>query len=154
MQRFQNGSILRAKRKSGPDAWVFRWYDESRGKRTYRKRVIGTVDRMPLRRDAERAVLQHRVNINSGIVTPEMVIDLINHYKAHELTEERKAFATVEGHDNLPRAPYKAALGRDTPVLCPNCGGRTMAVLSQACSGNAKQDPKHHVGTIQPRTAA
>lgn len=27
MSRFQQGSLLRMKRKGAPDAWVFRWYD-------------------------------------------------------------------------------------------------------------------------------
>ncbi len=88
MPRFQNGSLMRMKRKSGPDAWVFRWYDESSGKRTYRKRVVGTVDKMPLRRDAERSVAQRRVNINREITSPDTVRDLIAHYKTHELTED------------------------------------------------------------------
>lgn len=86
MPRYQNGSLLKQKRKSGPDAWVFRWYDESSGRRTYRKRIVGTVDRLPLRRDAEKAVLQHRVNINNEIVAPQTVRDLIAHYKNHELS--------------------------------------------------------------------
>jgi hypothetical protein len=48
MSRFQEGSILRLKRKSGSDIWVFRWYEELNGTRTYRKVAIGTVDRFPL----------------------------------------------------------------------------------------------------------
>ena len=43
MSRFQQGSLLKQKRKCGPDVWVFRWYDESSGKRTYEKRNLGTV---------------------------------------------------------------------------------------------------------------
>jgi hypothetical protein len=41
MSRLQQGSLLRLKRKAGPDVWVFRWYDETDGTRTYRKRTIG-----------------------------------------------------------------------------------------------------------------
>jgi hypothetical protein len=37
MSRFQQGSFLKQKRKSGPDVWVFRWYDETSGKRTYKE---------------------------------------------------------------------------------------------------------------------
>ena len=47
MSRLQQGSLLRLKRKAGPDVWVFRWYDETDGTRTYRKRTIGTVVRFP-----------------------------------------------------------------------------------------------------------
>ena len=48
MSRFQQGSTLKLKRKSGPDMWVFRWYDESSGTRIYKKRNLGTVAEMPL----------------------------------------------------------------------------------------------------------
>ena len=86
--RYQNGSLFMLKRKHGSKVWVFRWYDESGGERTYRKRIVGSVESLPLRRDAEKAVLSLRSNINSGIVTPQTVTDLITHYKTHELTEE------------------------------------------------------------------
>jgi hypothetical protein len=65
MSRLQEGSLLRLKRKTGPDAWVFRWYDESDGTRRYRKTVVGTVDRLRTRHDAETAVLSLRRNINA-----------------------------------------------------------------------------------------
>ena len=45
MSRFQQGSLLKQKRKSGPDVWVFRWYDETNGTRTYKKRILGNSDR-------------------------------------------------------------------------------------------------------------
>ena len=98
MSRFQEGSLLRLKRKTGPDAWVFRWYDESNGERKYRKTVIGTVDRLPTRHDAEGAILAFRRNINSEHRVPETVTDLIAHYRKHELVPERKAFATIQAN--------------------------------------------------------
>jgi integrase len=97
MSRIQEGSLLRLKRKTGPDAWVFRWYDESNGERKYRKSVIGTVDRLPTRHAAEGAILAFRRNINSEHRVPETVSDLITHYRKHELVPERKAFATIQG---------------------------------------------------------
>jgi integrase len=96
MSRIQEGSLLRLKRKTGPDAWVFRWYDESNGERKYRKTVIGTVDRLPTRHAAEGAILAFRRNINSEHRVPETVTDLITHYRKHELVPERKAFATIQ----------------------------------------------------------
>lgn len=98
MSRIQEGSLLRLKRKTGPDAWVFRWYDESNGERKYRKTVIGTVDRLPTRHDAEGAILAFRRNINSEHRVPETVTDLIAHYRKHELVPERKAFATIQAN--------------------------------------------------------
>ena len=96
MSRFQEGSLLKLKRKTGPDSWVFRWYDESSGERKYRKIVVGAVDRLPTRHDAESAVLALRRNINAEHKSPETVTELIAHYRQHELIPERKAFATIE----------------------------------------------------------
>lgn len=96
MSRSQEGSLLRLKRKTGPDAWVFRWYDESNGTRRYRKTVVGTVDRLRTRHDAETAVLALRRNINAENRAPETVSELVAHYRQHELIPERKAFATIE----------------------------------------------------------
>ena len=100
MSRLQEGSLLRQKRKTGPDAWVFRWYDESNGERRYRKTVIGTVDRIPTRYEAEGAIIAFRRNINAEHRAPETVTELIAHYRQLELVAERKAFATIEstGH--------------------------------------------------------
>jgi integrase len=95
MNRLQQGSLLRLKRKGGPDVWVFRWYEETDGTRTYRKRTIGTVVRFPHRRDAEGFVESLRSNINSEIKSPETVNELIIHYRNHELTADRKAYATI-----------------------------------------------------------
>jgi integrase len=96
MSRFQQGSLLKQKRKSGPDVWVFRWYDETSGKRTYKKRNLGTVKDLPSRRDAEQAVADFRANINVEVRVPITVSDLIAHYRKHELTDDKKAFATIE----------------------------------------------------------
>lgn len=95
MSRFQQGSLLKLKRKSGPDVWVFRWYDETNGTRTYRTRTLGTVRDLPSRKDAERAVAEFRANINVEVRVPVTVSELIAHYRNHELTEDRKAFATI-----------------------------------------------------------
>jgi integrase len=98
MSRLQQGSLLRLKRKAGPDVWVFRWYDESNGTRTYRKRTIGTVVRFPQRRDAEKFVDVLRSNINFEFRVPETVAELVTHYREHELNEEKKAYATIEAN--------------------------------------------------------
>src|ERR1035438_10146564 len=57
-QRYQRGSLILLKRKSQPDTWVFRYYAEERGHRTYKKKIVGTVTEFPKRKDAEKAVVQ------------------------------------------------------------------------------------------------
>jgi integrase len=96
MSRIQQGSLLKLKRKSGPDIWVLRWYEETNGKRVYRKRTLGNVLRYPHQRDAERAADALRSSINSEFVVPETVSELVTHYRKHELTIEKKSFATIE----------------------------------------------------------
>src|SRR5262249_10090438 len=97
--RFQNGSLIKVKNKTAPDSWFLRYYEnDEQGKRVYRKRKIGTVKEYPHRRDAEKAALGLRSEINSksGVRSPETVNDLIAHYLKHELTTDRMAFSTVE----------------------------------------------------------
>jgi integrase len=98
MSRIQQGSLLKLKRKAGPDVWVLRWYDETSGTRTYRKRTLGTVIRYPHQRDAERAADALRNTINSEFTVPETVAELVTHYRENELTEEKKAYATIEAN--------------------------------------------------------
>jgi integrase len=95
MARFQNGSLLKIKRKNGEHVWAFRWYDSDR---TYRKRIIGTVKQLPERRDAERAVSVLRNDINVDVQTPQTVAELAAHYEKHELIPERKSFSTIATH--------------------------------------------------------
>jgi integrase len=57
----------------------------------------------PHRRDAEKAALVLRGNINNEVSSPETVNDLLAHYKKHELTPARKAFASIENHLTLSK---------------------------------------------------
>lgn len=86
--RFQHGSLTLKKNKTAPATWFFRYYEEREGRRRYRNRRIGTVTEFPRRRDAEKAVLHLRANINSEARCPETVGELISHYRKNELTEE------------------------------------------------------------------
>jgi integrase len=94
--RFQQGSLMLVKNKRTDDSWFFRFYEDRGGKRVHRNQRIGTIREYPRRRDAEKAVLSLRAKINSGVRSPETVNDLVIHYSKHELTLERKAFATVD----------------------------------------------------------
>ena len=50
----------------------------------------------PHHRDAEKAVLPLRANINSRVRSPETVNELIAHYLKYELIPEQKAYSTIE----------------------------------------------------------
>ena len=88
-------------RKSRPDVWVFRWYDNTPGKRTYKKRIIGSVAQLRNRREAEKAVVRLRSSINVDAETPQNICDLAAHYRVHELTQEKKSFSTIDNHRHL-----------------------------------------------------
>jgi len=76
VSRFQQGSLFRLERRTRPDVWVFRWYDNTSGKRTYRKKIIGSVAQLRNRREAEMAVVVLRSSINVDAGTPQNICDL------------------------------------------------------------------------------
>jgi integrase len=85
------------KRKSQPDAWVFRYYAEEGDRRVYKKKIVGTVIEFPKRKDAEKAVALLRVDVNDGAAfAPMNVEQLVVHYKRVELP--LKAHSTAEGY--------------------------------------------------------
>jgi integrase len=92
-----------AKNKTTDNTWFFRFYEDQGGQRVYRKHRLGTVRDLPHRRDAEKAALALRAKINTDARSPETVNDLTTHYSKYELTEARKAFATVEAHSSYLR---------------------------------------------------
>jgi integrase len=58
--RYQYGNLMLRKRKKGPDVWQFRWMENGKQKSV----LIGTIEKLPTRSDAERAVEYHRIKIN------------------------------------------------------------------------------------------
>ena len=98
MNRYQQGSLFKLKRKSCADVWVFRWYEGTPGKRIYKKQIIGDVRQIRSRLEAEKAVQALRISINVDIGTPNTIRDLEAHYRKHELTHEKKSFSTIENH--------------------------------------------------------
>lgn len=91
--RYQRGSLQLMKRKSLPDAWYFRYYTGSGKKKVYKRQFIGTINNMPKRKDAERAIMQLRANINDGAeYAPLNLAQLIAHYREKELP--CKAYST------------------------------------------------------------
>jgi hypothetical protein len=72
MSRFQQGSLFKLERKSVPHVWVFRWYENTLGKRTYKKQIAGSVTKLRNRREAEKNVIALRSSINAEVGTPKM----------------------------------------------------------------------------------
>lgn len=112
----QKGSLLRSKRKQGPDVWQFRWSERGpNGKRVYRRKVIGTVEQYP-DEDAARgavAVLVSEINSRQPLlaVNPLTVAQLADHFAQRELGSDNtwRSHATkktYKGHTKRWIAPY------------------------------------------------
>ncbi len=98
-QRYQRGSLRLRKRKSLPDVWEFRHYEEVGNKTIYKRQLVGPVTQFPTRKDAEKAVAQLRVDINEGAEHAPMNLEqLTAHYLQVELPS--KAYSTQEGYKN------------------------------------------------------
>ncbi len=99
-QRYQRGSLSILKRKSQPDAWAFRYYTEENGHRIYKRRIVGTVVEFPKHKDAEKAVMQLRVDVNEGAAFASMNVEqLAAQYQTVEIP--LKAHSTAEGYKNF-----------------------------------------------------
>jgi len=59
--RYQHGNLSIRKRKRGPDVWQFRWVEQGRLKAM----LIGTVEKLPTKADAERGAEHLRMKINA-----------------------------------------------------------------------------------------
>ena len=58
--RYQYGDLRIRKRNKGPDVWQFRFFDNGKRKSV----LIGTLEKLPTKADAERAVEPRRIEIN------------------------------------------------------------------------------------------
>ena len=105
--RYQQGSVQREKRRSGPDVWIFRWREigpEGKGKQ--RKAIVGTVTTLLTEASALKAAQALRIDANqqtphaeSG---PRTIDELVAHYRLKELAGEnqgRKAFSTRAAYE-------------------------------------------------------
>ena len=76
---YQYGTLVPEPRRRGSDIWVYRFFENRNGKRVRRKTVVGTLDKLPTRADAERAFENLRLAANAEVDenTPTMggVID-------------------------------------------------------------------------------
>jgi integrase len=99
--------VQREKRRSGPDVWVYRWYEVgSDGASKYRKAIVGTVLTLPTEVAALKAA--HALRIDANQQTPQSesgpstIAELVAHYRLKELAGDsngRKAFSTRDGYE-------------------------------------------------------
>ncbi len=106
--RYQQGSVQREKRRSGPDVWVFRWRETGTdGETKYRKAIVGTVDALASEASALKAEQALRMDANQQTPQaeggPDTIAALVAHYRLKELAGERngrKSYATRAGYES------------------------------------------------------
>jgi integrase len=105
--RYQQGSVQREKRHSGPDVWIYRWYETGTdGNSKYRKAIVGTVATLANQTSALKAAQALRIDANHEAPHteggPKTVAELIAHYRLKELAGDnqgRKAFSTRAAYE-------------------------------------------------------
>ena len=104
--RYQQGNLKRVKRQSGPDAWIFRWYEiQDDGHTKYRKVVVGNVEKYPTESAAQKAVEALHITINQE--TPRAALNrisfgtLVSHYLETELPEDQMRAKVPEANSTV-----------------------------------------------------
>ena len=73
--RYQYGSVEIDKRVTGPDVWLYRWWDTtSDGRKTRRGFTVGTVEEYKTQAQALKAAEGKRLLINDGIASRPPVL--------------------------------------------------------------------------------
>jgi integrase len=118
--RYQEGNIVRIRRRRVPDYWVLRWWEtDAGGKRVRRKAMIGPVSEYPTEATARKAAAALRMTINEAspkvAQRPISISALIEHYIEHELCagddDEAKSFATQRTNKDFLRLYIKPQWG-------------------------------------------
>jgi len=99
--------VQREKRRSGPDVWIFRWYETGTdGESKYRKAIVGTVETLTNEASALKAAHALRIDANQQTpqaeAGPKTVASLVAHYRLKELAGDRngrKAFSTRAAYE-------------------------------------------------------
>ena len=58
--RYQYGDLRIRKRNKGPDVWQFRYFEKGKRKSV----LVGTVEKLPTKADAVRAIEHRRIELN------------------------------------------------------------------------------------------
>ena len=87
--RYQYGDLRIRKRNKGPDVWQFRYFENGKRKSV----LVGTVEKLPTKADAERAVEHRRIELNLQNPQREFhsvtVGGLIDRFVKEQLSKEK-----------------------------------------------------------------
>ena|SRR5215469_1623618 len=144
----QQGSLIRSPRKRGPAVWQFRWADRGlRGKRIFRKRVIGTVCQYPDVDFARKAVTGLLREINANPLQrgslPMTIGESCDHFIQRELTKDNtwRSYSTKKAQSLVEEMDHPT-LGDRTSLRSKNYGSRVMASAATACKEQLCQNQR------------
>lgn len=152
-QRYQNGSLVKVKRATGPKVWVYRWREiNDEGRRVQRKAVIGTVEKYKTDRDAWKAVESRRLQVNADVpvTRPDEVLtfaQLWGHCQEHELSsiEADRSQTTIQLYLDNARM-YLLPQWAEMPI-----GEIKTVAVEQWLSKLKGQDRKRSDGSIRKK---
>jgi hypothetical protein len=103
--RYQSGALFTESRRTGPYVWVYKWRETGPdGRRHSKKEVLGSVEDIRTRSDAQRAAEKFRLNINRKVTEssgPATLLKLVEHYRMKEMpmdSHEYKRRSTKMGY--------------------------------------------------------
>ena len=116
--RYQQGALFTEPRKTGPEVWVYKWRETGPdGKRHSKKEVLGTVEDIRTRSDAQRAAEKFRLNINRKVTEsagPATLNKLVEHYRMKEMP--------MESHEDKRRSTKMGYLSNLNNHIVPRWG--------------------------------
>jgi integrase len=126
-ERFQNGSLRRVTRKTGPDVWEFRYRDHFRPGLPMRQKTFSTVE-FPTESAARRALQAFLLKINGseayiaqrsptfGVVLDKFIADErlkeIQAQRPNEIVDEGLNFSTTVGYLSVIKVHLRPSWGK------------------------------------------
>lgn len=103
--RIQRGAVNLDISSSGKQIWVFRWREtRPDGRRTVRKKVIGSAEKYPNKKAAENAARLFRLNLidqGSAAFANITMEELVRHFQEHELCDSKEAVRAYSTKDRF-----------------------------------------------------
>ncbi len=115
--RYQSGCITLRKRAKGAAVWQFRWWDtDAAGHRVQRSELLGTLEELPTKRDAQKAADALRLEVNAELpqAVPVTVGTLVDRYLGDSYEMSRLAFSTRKSYTTHLKAWVKPKWGDHT----------------------------------------
>lgn len=154
----QNGSMIRAGRRRGPDVWEFRWREPGAdGKQKHRRIVLGSIEQLADEAAARQAIFALHLEFNRGgawlKTRSTTVSDLVSHYREREPDPDTvwKTHSTKVTYEGLSKQVDSAALAKLPLGTCQRRRGGTLVEVVAAGEIKLRQNQESHQRSLQSR---